>query len=107
MDLKNQLENLFPDHNFKESKDDTKISYNQHDSVICKYEKRKGKPITIIEGFTSIKETDKKEIAKRLKTMLSVGGTVKGVKIIIQGNNRNRIMEELVKMGFKVKRVGG
>ena len=61
MDLKNQLENLFPDHNFKESKDDTKISYNQHDSVICKYEKRKGKPITIIEGFTSIKETDKKK----------------------------------------------
>ena len=107
MDLKNQLENLFPDHNFKESKDDTKISYNQHDSVICKYEKRKGNPITIIEGFTSIKETDKKEIAKRLKTMLSVGGTVKGGKIIIQGNNRNRIMEELVKMGFKVKRVGG
>ena len=107
MDLKNQLESLFPDHNFKESKDDTKISYNQHNSVICKYEKRKGKPITIIEGFTSIKETDKKEIAKRLKTMLSVGGTVKGGKIIIQGNNRNRIMEELVKMGFKVKRVGG
>ena len=107
MDLKNQLENLFPDHNFKESKDDTKISYNQHDSVICKYEKRKGKPITIIEGFTSIKETDKKEIAKRLKTMLSVGGTVKGGKIIIQGDNRDRIMEELVKIGFKVKRVGG
>jgi translation initiation factor 1 len=107
MDLKNQLENLFPDHNFKDSKDNTKISYNQHDPVICKYEKRKGKPITIIEGFSSIKDTDKKEIAKKLKTMLSVGGTVKGGKIIIQGNNRNRIMEELVKMGFKVKRVGG
>ena len=83
MDLKNQLENLFPDHNFKDSKDNTKNSYNQHDPVICKYEKRKGKPITIIEGFTSIIETDKKEIAKRLKTMLSVGGTVKGGKIII------------------------
>ena len=107
MDLKNQLENLFPDHNFKDSKDNTKNSYNQHDPVICKYEKRKGKPITIIEGFSSIKDTDKKEIAKKLKTMLSVGGTVKGGKIIIQGNNRDRIMKELVKMGFKVKRVGG
>ena len=107
MDLKNQLENLFPDHNFKDSKDNTKISYNQHDPVICKYEKRKGKPITIIEGFSSIKDTDKKEIAKKLKTMLSVGGTVKGGKIIIQGDNRDRIMEELVKIGFKVKRVGG
>ena len=107
MDLKDQLKNLFPDHKVKESKDDIKNSYNQQDPVICKYEKRKGKPITIIEGFISIKETDQKEIAKRLKTMLSVGGTVKGGKIIIQGNNRDRIMEELVKMGFKVKRVGG
>ena len=107
MDLKNQLENLFPDHSFKELKDDIKISNNQNDPVICKYEKRKGKPITIIEGFTSIIDNDKIEIAKRLNTMLSVGGTVKGGKIIIQGNNRNRIMEELVKIGFKVKRVGG
>ena len=84
-----------------------KNSYNQQEPVICKYEKRKGKPITIIEGFISIKEKDQKEIAKRLKTMLSVGGTVKGGKIIIQGDNRDRIMEELVKIGFKVKRVGG
>ncbi len=107
MDLKSQLENLFPDHNYKDSKDEIKISYNQDEPVICKYEKRKGKPITIIEGLDSLKDTGKKEIAKRLKTMLSVGGTVKGGKIIIQGNNRNRIMEELVKIGFKVKRVGG
>jgi translation initiation factor 1 len=107
MDLKDQLKNLFPDHKFKESEDDIKNSYNQQDPVICKYEKRKGKPITIIEGFISIKEKDQKEIAKRLKTILSVGGTVKGGKIIIQGDNRDRIMEELVKIGFKVKRVGG
>lgn len=107
MNLKDQLKNLFPDHKFNESKDDIKNSYNQQDPVICKYEKRKGKPITIIEGFISIKETDQKEIAKRLKTMLSVGGSVKGGKIIIQGDNRDRIMEELVKIGFKVKRVGG
>ena len=51
MDLKNQLENLFPDHNFKESKDDTKISYNQHDSVICKYEKEKGNLSLLLRGL--------------------------------------------------------
>jgi len=107
MDLQDQLKNLFPDHKFKESKKEVKNSYNQEDPIICKYEKRKGKPITIIEGFIGLNELDQKQIAKRLKMMLSVGGTVKGGKIIIQGDNREKIMEELVKLGFKVKRVGG
>ena len=107
MDLKNQLENLFPDHSFKESKDDIKISNNQNDPVICKYEKRKGKPITIIEGFKNVNEKEQKNIAKKLKMMLSVGGSVKNGQIIIQGDNREKIMNELVEMGFSVKRVGG
>tara|TARA_X000000368_G_C22672960_1_gene554760 strand:+ start:186 stop:506 length:321 start_codon:yes stop_codon:yes gene_type:complete len=106
MNLQDQLKNLFPEHNFKAS-EDVKQSIFQEDPLVCKYEKRKGKPITIIEGFVNVNESKQKEIAKKLKRMLSVGGSVKSGKIIIQGDNRDSIMNELKKIGFNVKRVGG
>lgn len=107
MDLQDQLKNLFPNHNYKSSKNIVKTSYNQNDELVCKYEKRKGKPITIIEGFKNVNEKEQKNIAKKLKMMLSVGGSVKNGQIIIQGDNREKIMNELIEMGFSVKRVGG
>ena len=107
MDLQDQLKNLFPNHNYKSSENIVKTSYNQKDELVCKYEKRKGKPITIIEGFINVNEKEQKNIAKKLKMMLSVGGSVKNGKIIIQGDNREKIMNELIEMGFSVKRVGG
>ena len=107
MDLQDQLKNLFPNHNYKSSENIVKTSYNQKDELVCKYEKRKGKPITIIEGFLNVNEKEQKNIAKKLKMMLSVGGSVKNGKIIIQGDNREKIMNELIEMGFSVKRVGG
>ena len=107
MDLQDQLKNLFPNHNYKSSENIVKTSYKQKDELVCKYEKRKGKPITIIEGFLNVNEKEQKNIAKKLKMMLSVGGSVKNGQIIIQGDNREKIMNELVEMGFSVKRVGG
>lgn len=107
MDLQDQLKNLFPNHNYKSSENIVKTSYNQKDELVCKYEKRKGKPITIIEGFINVNEKEQKNIAKKLKMMLSVGGSVKNGQIIIQGDNREKIMNELIEMGFSVKRVGG
>ena len=107
MDLQDQLKNLFPNHNYKSSENIVKTNYKQKDELVCKYEKRKGKPITIIEGFLNVNEKEQKNIAKKLKMMLSVGGSVKNGQIIIQGDNREKIMNELVEMGFSVKRVGG
>lgn len=37
----------------------------------------------------------------------SGGGTVKDGRIEIQGDQRERIVAELEKLGYKVKRVGG
>ncbi|WP_225036507.1 translation initiation factor [Winogradskyella sp. SM1960] len=109
MDLQDQLKNLFPDHT-PESTDTTEDSNDglwlQDDPIICKYEKRKGKPITILEGYTGATE-DFKKLAKDLKTKLSVGGSFKDDRIIIQGDYRDKIMTILKEKGFNVKRVGG
>lgn len=109
MDLQDQLKNLFPEH-INEPADTSEDSKNklwlQEDPILCKYEKRKGKPITILEGYTGGTE-DFKKLAKELKTKLSVGGSFKDDKIIIQGDYRDKIMEILKEKGFNVKRVGG
>ncbi|MGB1308082.1 MAG: translation initiation factor [Oceanihabitans sp.] len=109
MDLQEQLKNLFPDHKVEETESNNENSDNlwlQEDPIICKYEKRKGKPITILEGYTGATK-DFKALAKELKTKLSVGGSFKDDKIIIQGDYRDKIMQILKEKGFNIKRVGG
>ncbi|MFL1895433.1 translation initiation factor [Aquimarina sp. 2-A2] len=110
MDLKDQLKNLFPDHEVSEDEEKTMAKENklwlQDDPILCKYEKRKGKPITILEGYTGA-DSDFKKLAKELKTTLGVGGSFKNDQIIIQGDYRSQIMEILKEKGFNVKRVGG
>jgi len=108
MDLQDQLKNLFPEH--QPTDEDAQVEdssiWLQEDPMICKYEKRKGKPITIIEGYTGA-DSDFKQLAKEIKKMLSVGGSFKNEQIIIQGDYRDKIMDFLKNKGFKVKRVGG
>jgi len=109
MDLHDQLKNLFPDHVISNNEESEYIDddiWMQDEPIVCKYEKRKGKPITILEGYTGATE-DFKALAKELKTKLSVGGSYKDEKIIIQGDYRDKIMQILKDKGFAVKRVGG
>lgn len=107
MDLKDQLKNLFPDHiETPEPEVEKSNVWLQDEPLICKYEKRKGKPITIIEGYNGA-TSDFKILSKEIKKTLSVGGSFKDDKIIIQGDYRNKIMAMLKDKGFKVKRVGG
>lgn len=107
MDLQDQLKGLFPDHEFQEpvAKEKSDI-WLQEEPILCKYEKRKGKPITIIDGYNGATQ-DFKKLAKEIKKTLSVGGSFKDEKIIIQGDYRDKIMTILKEKGFKVKRVGG
>jgi len=109
MDLHDQLKNLFPDHQEpepEEVQEEDHVLFIQKEPMICKFEKRKGKATTIIEGYEGTDE-DFKILAKEIKTKLSVGGTFKDDFIIIQGDYRDKIMQILKEKGFKVKRVGG
>lgn len=108
MDLQDQLKKLFPDHIpvDEPSTEAQPLFWLQDDPLICKYEKRKGKPVTIIEGYNGA-ASDFKLLTKELQTLLGVGGSHKEEKIIIQGDYRDKIMDFLKSKGFKVKRVGG
>ena len=110
MDIQDQLKKLFPDHQPstepEEVYEQKHVLFIQKEPIICKYEKRKGKATTIIEGYEGSDE-DFKVLAKEIKTKLSVGGTFKEGIIIIQGDYRDKIMTLLKEKGFKTKRVGG
>ena len=85
MDLEDQLKKLFPDHvpSEKTPKEEPATSiWLQDDPLLCKYEKRKGKPITIIDGYNGA-PSDFKQLAKEIKQLLSVGGSFKNEQIII------------------------
>ena len=58
-----------------------------------------GKPVTVISGLPKTgRSLD--EVAHRLKGRLATGGTAKDGVIMLQGDHRNRLKDELVKMGF-------
>jgi predicted translation initiation factor SUI1 len=67
---------------------------------------RRGKGVTTIFDVP-VDENGLKELAAKVKHRCGTGGTVKDGRIEIQGDQRERIVAELEKLGYKVKRVGG
>jgi protein-tyrosine phosphatase len=67
---------------------------------------RRGKGVTTVFDVP-LDEAGLKQLAATLKQRCGTGGTVKDGRIEIQGDQRERIIAELEKLGYKVKRVGG
>lgn len=67
---------------------------------------RRGKGVTTVFDMP-LSDDAVHDLAGKLKQRCGTGGTVKNGRIEIQGDQRERIITELEKLGYKVKRVGG
>jgi len=61
---------------------------------------RGGKTVSLVEGFIGT-NSDLEDLGKKLKNFCGTGGSAKDREIIIQGDQREKILQWLLKNGYK------
>ncbi len=87
----------------EDEQQDTLPAERQNLIVAIDRKARAGKQVTLVKGFVGSEE-DLSLLAKLLKTKCGVGGTAKDGEILIQGDFRDKIVDILLKNGYKAKR---
>jgi len=67
---------------------------------------RKGKGVTVINGL-GLPPAELGALATELKKLCGSGGTADAGRIEVQGDHRDRLVDELIRRGWKAKRAGG
>lgn len=67
---------------------------------------RKGSGVTLITGLP-LPEPELTGLAKQLKQRCGSGGTVKNGIIEVQGDHRDVVLAELIRLGYQAKKAGG
>jgi translation initiation factor 1 len=94
-----------PDFRFEGENENTETSSaaQQKLKVRLDTKHRAGKAVTLIEGFTGT-DADLQELGKKLRTFCGTGGSAKDNEIIIQGDQREKVLHWLVKNGYLLAR---
>ena len=96
-----------PNFKFEEehNSDETLLPAQQKIKVRLDSKHRAGKAVTLVEGFIG-KEEDLEDLEKKLKSFCGTGGSAKDGEIIIQGDQREKVMQWFGKNGYKnVKKI--
>lgn len=97
-----------PDYHYNEDSDDdvqdTIDKGKQMLRISLDKRNRKGKAVTLITGFIG-SDQDLQDLGKLLKTKCGVGGSAKDGEMIVQGDNRQKVLEILQKEGYAKSRI--
>ena len=94
-----------PDFRFEEEKNDinTLPAAEQKLRVRLDSKQRAGKVVTLVEGFAGT-EDDLVDLGKKLKSYCGTGGSAKDGEIIVQGDQRDKVLQWLLKNGYKLSK---
>ena len=87
----------------EQSKSETLPPTQQKLTVRLVTKHRGGKTVTLVEGFIG-KNEDAEDLGKQLKNFCGTGGSAKNHEIIVQGDQREKVMKWLLKNGYKNSR---
>lgn len=92
-----------PNFKFEEEREEiqeTLLQDKQKLKVILDKKQRAGKAVTLVENFIG-KEEDLDALGKKLKNFCGTGGSVKEGRIIIQGDQREKVLQWLLTNNYK------
>ena len=90
---------------FDESSEETLAPDQQKLRVMLERKGRGGKDVTIVHNFIGSQD-DKEELTKKLKTYCGTGGSAKDGEIVIQGDQRDKVVKYLLEKGYKHSKRG-
>ncbi|HEY4875944.1 MAG TPA: translation initiation factor [Puia sp.] len=90
-----------PNFQFEESNENAETLLPKQQKLRIKLETkhRAGKAVTLITGFIGTNE-DLEELGKKLKSFCGTGGSAKDGEIIIQGDQRDKVLQWLLKNDY-------